>query len=429
MLRTGEGFVQGNTKALVVGTTTDYIEWIRKSIPERALFLTDPAVRRRSEEPNPSPGEEILCDLSDYDSVLDTLPRYLSSKGLCPGGVACFDCESMELAALLARKFSLPYPSLQSVNSCRNKFLSKALWERHKLLCPSARLIGSAADAVQFFRELGGPCVVKPISGSGSELVFHCGSEGECETNFHKIQSGLLQRRTNRLYRASAAEPAILAEAVVDGDEFSCDFIIENGRVEVIRLTHKILSPQGPFGTARGYLLSSALPDEIDEGYLLRTIYQSAAALGLSRAICMLDFIIDHGRIILLELAPRPGGDCLPFLLRRCWNLDVLKLTLDFCEQRPLCFQKPAGSSNLFLGLRIHAPNSGIVRRINTHGLEKDSRVREIRFYQRPGHLVRMPPDDYDSWVLGHVIAELECDRELQVQCDELLGKISVEIN
>lgn len=151
MLRTGEGFVQGNTKALVVGTTTDYIEWIRKSIPERALFLTDPAVRRRSEEPNPSPGEEILCDLSDYDRVLDTLPRYLSSKGLCPGDVACFDCESMELAALLARKFSLPYPSVQSVNSCRNKFLSKTLWERHKLLCPSARVIGSAADAVHLF--------------------------------------------------------------------------------------------------------------------------------------------------------------------------------------------------------------------------------------------------------------------------------------
>jgi len=420
--------VQGNTKALVVGTTTDYIEWIRKSNPERALFLTDPTVRRGSQDPNPSPGEEILCDLNDYGRVFDILPRYLSREGLRAGGVACFDCESMELAALLAQKFSLPYPSVLSVNSCRNKFLSKALWERHKLLCPSARLIRSVTDAMQFFRELGGTFVLKPISGSGSELVFHCGSEGECETNFHKIQSGLLQRRTNRLYRAPAADPAILAEAVVGGDEFSCDFIIENGRVEVIRLTRKILSPQGPFGTARGYLLSSALPDEIDEGNLLRTIYQSAAALGINRAICMLDFMIDHGRIILLELAPRPGGDCLPFLLRRCWNLDVLKLTLDFCEQRPFYLQKPSGSSNLFLGLRIHALNDGILKRIDVHDLEKDSRVREIRFYRRPGQLVRMPPDDYDSWVLGHIIAELECDREPQSQCEELLGKISVEI-
>ncbi|MCX5908762.1 MAG: biotin carboxylase, partial [Deltaproteobacteria bacterium] len=51
---------------LVVGTTPDYIEWIRKITPDRGLFLTDPILRRRAKEPSPEAKEEILCDLADY---------------------------------------------------------------------------------------------------------------------------------------------------------------------------------------------------------------------------------------------------------------------------------------------------------------------------------------------------------------------------
>jgi len=49
-------------KVLVVGTTADYIDWIQKSCPGRALFLTEPGVRRQAEEPCPLPGEEILSN-------------------------------------------------------------------------------------------------------------------------------------------------------------------------------------------------------------------------------------------------------------------------------------------------------------------------------------------------------------------------------
>jgi len=78
--------------------------------------------------------------------------------------------------------------------------------------------------------------------------------------------------------------------------------------VEIIRLTRKVLSSEGAFGTAKGYLLTRVLPPEINEKDFLETLYHSADALGTDRAICMLDFKVFEGRIFLIELAPRPGG-------------------------------------------------------------------------------------------------------------------------
>ena len=417
-----------SSKVLVVGTTPDYIDWIRRSGPGRGLFLTDPAARRQAVEPSPPPAEEVLCNLSDYSEVRQILHRHLRREKIRLDGVACYDCESMDLAATLAQEFSLPYPSVQSVNNCRDKYLTKTLWARHNLVTPRARQIRSAIEAVHFFREMGGPCVLKPPGGSGSELIFYCDNERDCRHYFTKIVDGLQQRRNNRLYKSfQTADPVILAEEFVMGEEFSCDFVVENGRAEVIRLTRKILSSRGPFGTALGYLLPGSLPDEIKEYDFRQTLFQSALALGINRGICMLDFVVCKNQIVLLELSPRPGGDCLPFLLRRCWNLDMITLYLDFCQQRPWRFQKPANSSPC-LGLRLHAGRSGSLKKIDTRQLQHDNRVREIHLTRQPGHQIKMPPDDYDSWLLGHIIFDPDVDTAPEAQCRELLEKLVVEV-
>jgi biotin carboxylase len=420
--------VQSNTRVLVVGTTADYIDWIRTSCPGRALFLTDPAVRRGAQEPCPSPAEEILGNLSDFGRVRRALQQHLDSEGLQVDGVACYDCESMELAAYLAPELGVAYPSVQAVKNCRDKYLSKTLWQKHGLHTPKVKKIRSAGEAADFSRELGGACVLKPLSGSGSELIFRCEDARACEKSFRAIRQGLQQRRENRLYKSFFSDdPVILAEALVDGDEYSCDFVIENGRAEVIRLTRKILSARGPFGTALGYLLPAALPAAMDEGDLLQALVRSADAVGLERAVCMLDFIIHQDRVVLLEMAPRPGGDCLPFLLRRCWNLDVLNLFLDFSQGRPLHLTKRS-DAHPCIGLRLHARQGGTLRKIDAGQLQQDKRVIEVHLTRRPGHRIKMPPEDYDAWLLGHVIFEPDGHSEPQAQCRELLDKLIVEV-
>jgi biotin carboxylase len=421
--------VPGKTHVLVVGTTADYIDWIRNSYPEQALFLTEPHVRRQAKEPCPSPTEEILCSLDDDSHCRQLLDQHLKRYGFSLDGVACFDCESMELAARLARHYQLPYPSVAAVNNCHSKDVAKRLWRSHHLQTPKARAVGTREEAVAFFEELGSACVLKPICGSGSEFVYYCDSPRSCGQNFELIRQGLARRRNDPLYKHLPVDgPQILVEEYIAGDEYSCDFLLENQSAQIIRLTRKIVSSDSAFGTARGYLLTSAVPAPIGSiDRLHDVLYRSATALGLARAICMLDFMIFEGRVVLLELAPRPGGDCLPFLLRRGCDLDILKLFLDFCRQRPLQW-KPFSDSRAFLAMRLHADRSGILRKIDRQRLEQDARVREIHLTRQPGHRIKMPPQDYDSWLLGHIIFEPDVADTVEAQCLALLDKLIVEV-
>lgn len=415
-------------RVLVVGTTADYIEWIRNGRPGEVLFLTDPAVRREALESSPAPEEEILCDLTDEDRSREMLARHLDQWRIGLAGVACYDCESMSLAARLAEAYALPYPSVQAVANCRDKYRSKVLWREHGLATPDVGQVATAEDAVNFFRQTGGPVVLKPIGGSGSELIFRCDSEAECERSYRSIADGLAGRRDHRLYQPFAGKgPEVLAESHVEGEEYSCDFVLENGRVTLIRLTRKVIFDRDPFGTAKAYVLPGSWPAAIDAGTFETILDRSARALGIARAVCMLDFFVRDGQMVLLEMAPRPGGDCLPPLLRCCYQMDVLQLMLDFARQKPLGLMPPEPHAPM-VGLRLHAGQEGTLVGVDDRELRRDPRVREIFLNRRPGHCIKRPPEDYDAWLLGHVIFVPDPDGDVAEQCRDLSGRLRVEV-
>ena len=416
-------------RVLVVGTTADYIEHIRGCRAGQALFLTDPAIRRDAREPMPEPGEEILCDLTDPEQVRRRLSDHLERRGIRLAGVASFDDESMDLAARLAHVYALPYPRVEAVANCRDKHRSKVLWAAQGLATPIARKVASPEAAAAFLHAAGGPVVLKPVGGSGSELMFRCASEADCRRCYSTIAEGLVQRQGNRLYQSFADDgPGILAEALITGDEYSCDFALENGRASVLRLTRKVRFDTEPFGTAKAYSLPAVWPEELESGPFEMTLQRSARALGIERAICMLDFFIRDGRVVLLEMAPRPGGDCLPPLLRCCCQRDVLQLMMDFACRKPLDW-KPAAPHSPMVGLRLHAPAEGVLVGIDDRELRRDPRVREINLTRPPGHIIKRPPEDYDAWLLGHVLFVPDADRDVASQCRELHDRLRVEVN
>ena len=419
--------MKSKSRVLVVGTTADYIEWIRRAYPRNALFLTDQVIRRNAREPEPSDEEELFCDLNDYSEVAGSLKNHLQKWGISLDGIACFDCESMELAAKLAQYYSLPYPDAETIRNCRDKYISKLLWQRNNIRCPASRIAGTTESVAAFLNLVKSPCVMKPLTGSGSELVFRCDSQEERRTVFAEIQKGLQERRSHRLYMSDYhSDPPIIIEELVSGSEYSCDFIIDNGRAEVIRLTKKIPSPHGPFGTIRGYIIEASLPKEIEETKFERILIHGAEVLGIRRAVCMADFMLCGGEVVLLEMTPRPGGDCLPYLLRHSMNLDILKLNLDFARRLPVRISK-LQDHKPYAGLRLHAGKSGVLGKIDTQNLSRDPRVLEIHLPRRQGHIVRMPPEDYESWLLGHIIFRPD-ESDLERQYDELINQLKVEI-
>jgi biotin carboxylase len=396
-------------RVLVVGTTADYIDLINRRYPRRALFLTDPAERRRARETAPAEDSEILSGLTDAVAAFEAVSAHLDRWQLCLSGITCFDCESMELAAHLAQRFGLAYPLPETIRTVRDKSRTKEAWQAAGVECPQAALVTGEKDLVAFTDRVSGSIVLKPLTGSGSELTFKCNDRVEALRSYRQTISGLARRTGSRMFAGSAhsggVDPlsVVLAEEMVEGPEFSCDFMIESGAVRIIRIAGKVPSSRLTFGTTFAYLLPARLPNGLNEATLTEKLRQAAVALGIERAVCMVDFIVRDNRPCFLELTPRPGGDCLPPLIMRSCGLDMLELALDFSEGKPVSIP-PESNWTRLVGVRVFARSEGQIVRQDSAPVLAHPSVVECYLKRVPGHFVKLPPEDYDSWLLGHIV-------------------------
>jgi len=409
-----------SSRVLVVGTTADYIDWIRRSRPGRALFLTDRRVRTGAHWEAPAEDEEIPCDMARRETLLPALKQHLARHAMTLSGIVCYDCEHLAATADLAHALDLPYPSREAVMNCRNKFTSKSRWVRAGVPCPRFRMVCTLGNIEAFAKVLKSSYILKPLTGSGGELTFRCRCVSDGVDAFHCIREGLDLRRSDPMYRG--AVQWMLMEECVSGQEYSCDFVIRSDQVEIVRLARKY--PRGGlFGTSGAYELISIDASPFEAETLRRSLHAAAVSLGITEACCMVDLFERDGQPVFLELSPRPGGDCLPWLLRAAWDFDTVGMAIDFAEGMPL---EPPGAEippgRSFIGLRLFAEQEGVIKEFDGRALTADPRVREVYFRFLPGHSVRLPPVDYDSWILGHVVYQAESGVPIEEQNRELIG-------
>ena len=421
-------------RTLVVGTTPDYIAYIDRNFPKRCLFLTDIEKRKFSREIKPDSDSEIVCDLQNSDQVLTALQYHLEDNNQQLSGVACYDCESLVLAAQIAEYFKLPFPSVASIKLSRDKFLTKKKWIEYGVRCPKVELVHSGWQAFRLIEQFNSSVVLKPTHGSGSELVFHCHDNADLSFAYHELRVGLAQRSNSPLYRTTimsdknqSDEHPVLAEEFVEGREYSADFIIENNSVQIIRISKKLSNHELPFGTTTAYIIPAKLPEWLDIETLKTNLFQAASSLGFTRAICMVDFMITKKEVVFLELTPRTGGDCLPPLIKHCSGVDTIEVELDFADGKSLHIP-PQEQWIEHVGLRLFAEQSGRLKSVDFSQLEGNESIKEIFLKFEVGHEIILPPEDYDSWILGHVIFEPTGSMPLIEECKSLLDKIYIQV-
>lgn len=411
-------------RVLVVGTTADYIQWIRSRYPDEALFITAPHVRKAAEESVPAPSEELVQDLSDTAGLVDAVTAHMKTHSLIPAGIACFDCEAMVTASRLAAALGLPCPGEAAILNCRDKLISKQLWQAKGVPCPRVWPVHGIGDLTRLLKETTAGLVLKPAWGSGSELVFHCGNRKEADTAWQAMTSGLEKRKENALF--AHPDQLVLAEERICGPEYSADFILTDTGLTLIRVARKLIPAGMPFGTATGYEVPGILPPHLTVEALSSVLEKAARALGLEKGICMVDFVIRYNQPYLLEITPRPGGDCLPWLLDISGHLDILKLTLDVAGNRPWDLSRVCFSPHM--ALRIHARKSGTLTAIRYRDLASEPRIKQIHLIRKPGHRIILPPDDYDSWLLGHVIFDTYGWNFPETRCSLLIRRLEIDI-
>lgn len=421
---------------LVVGTTPDYVLKLLDKRPGSVCFLMDLAYRLDFSLEHIDPKHICFTDLEQFDFALRSITRHFQRFSLAPEGIACFDCESLLVAGLLADSMGLPFPESSAIALARNKFEARTIWRRAGIFSPHAALCSTLDETLAVFRTTGARDVVlKPISASGSELVFHCTSESGVEDSVRTMARCLAERQASRLFKPVVVDSGMpapdpcktwIVERFVSGAEFSCDFILSDGRIYPVRSTEKVMASDQTFGSVLAYLFPASCSGENVTGQLTDDLKTAAVSLGFTRGYFMADYIIHEGRPVIIELTPRPGGDCIPDLIETSCGFDILGACLDLACSRltlPVNVPEPPGK---FAGINLYAPSDGLISYLDTSRIQSLPWVKVIRMKKETGDIITLPPEDYDNRLIGYCIVRLSENEDITVLSQALAHHVRI---
>ncbi|MFJ4010152.1 ATP-grasp domain-containing protein [Streptomyces sp. NPDC090026] len=166
-------------------------------------------------------------------------------------------------------------------------------------------------DALRaFVHRYGLPCVVKPVSNSGSAGITKVTSETELAGAF---------ARANDSYEG-LAHAGVLVEEFLDGPQFSVEAVSEAGEHQVVAITAKFSDPAS--FVELGHVTPARLTDEVRN--------EVHAHVGAVLDALGVEFGPTHSEICLTEKGPRliethvrMGGDEIPALVQDATGVDV----------------------------------------------------------------------------------------------------------
>ena len=420
---------------IVVGTTPDYVMRIEKEgKPYPLLFILDSRYKDFEELQVKDKSHYLFTNLENRIGTLDSIKKYIAGSEYKPYFI-CFDCEALYLTGRLAEHFDSPFPLPDAILKARNKYLSGRLWKKNCVPTPECELASSLPECLELFTRFNSNVVLKPVTGSGSELVFHCTEEHDIEKAVRTLEVQLEKRKDNPLF-APIMDPLIremidpcrlwLVEEYISGPEYSCDFFMENGNIHILRETGKIKEKDNLFGTVSGYIVPPCYPERINKDCIKSVMMQAAVSLGFTWGYFMADFIVSNNRLSIIELTPRPGGDSLPDLIRVSAGIDILTTYIDIMtgNNGPLeGFPEPAGD---FASVHFYSDTKGKIENIDTEKIRKDPRTKFLLLKKNPGDSVSIPPDDYDNRLLGYCVISIDKGESSISVCREMQKKLKV---
>lgn len=396
---------------LVVQPSVDYATHVQRHFPDAVLLATPERAVLLGHM-----SQVVAAPLEDFEATWQ-----IAGKQHC-GGIVCYVCDHLPLTAFLASRLGLPFHTEAAVCNTRDKSRAAVLWQAAGVPTPATRHIHDDKDLQGFMATSSPPWVLKPVDGTGSEWVLRADTPPQLVDAYQDLCHGLAADRD-----IPPEQVTCLAQQFIQGREFGADLhLLPDGGMEILRLTEKCLRPSvRTAGMVDAYYVAQV--DTAPRNLIYDACLRGAAALGLGPGIAMADFILADGRPYLLEMAARPGGDCLPELCRTALGYDPVSTAARVALGR--LPERGTGDARALAALHLMSERSGMVRSIDYRRLLAHPRVVGlIETYHGPGEELRCDTGSYDDRIVAACLVEYHDPEELSALSITLSALIDIEL-
>ena len=353
-------------KVLVINLGWEQKPLIKRLAERRDCILYGVHYDNSAEIPEVFQSIEI-SDLRDMESILDF------AKKIKPDAVISDQCDySLMAQALVAEKFNLPSPSVESAQLSNNKYLQRIKSKENSILIPEFKLCTKKEDIKEFADKFSYPVIVKPIDNRGSFGVVKVNSEDEIQEAF-------------TIAVVNSHSRMLLVEQFINGVHYIVDGLNIHSEHSSFAVGKKKL---GKGGFMHEDILYLSTDDELTKKLKTHN-NNNILKLGYVFGCTSSEYIIDEdNRIFLVESSNRGGGVFISSHVVNCISgIDAVNAYISEAlgvENYPI---KRINQLSCVHLVYFVADKSGIISHLDTSALD-NSKVLAYKIWKKVGDKV-----------------------------------------
>lgn len=310
-------------------------------------------------------------------------------------GVIATDDSAVSLASRAAKLLNLPHNPPEAVLLTHRKDLARERLSQKGVPVPQYRCIDLTTDIDKQIQDISYPCVIKPLSLSGSRGVIRADNPEACLIACKRI------REIVRELPDEESKRYLLAESYIPGFEVAVEAMLSNGHLQVLAVFDKPDPMEGPYFEETYYITPSRLTGN-QQRLITQRVTDACAAYGLINGPVHAELRLHKDEAWILEVAARTiGGQCAQ-LLRYGTGHGLEELVIAQATGKHIQTDINGQAAGV---LMIPIPRAGILRRVE--GLSAARRVphiTEVEISVRDGYeLIPLPEG---AAYLGFIFAQ-----------------------
>ncbi|HYL82874.1 MAG TPA: ATP-grasp domain-containing protein [Candidatus Angelobacter sp.] len=330
--------------AAKLGYQTRSFEDAARKLNMQLIYVTD----RCHQLEDPWGDQAIAVHFESPEAAAYTVMEALRGKDV--QAVIALGDRPAAAAAYAARGLGIPYNHPASVEACRNKLRMREVFRDAGLRVPWFRNFPIDPAPEPSLLGIPFPCVLKPLSLSGSQGVIRANNREEFLAAAARLR-GLLES-PEILATREAHLDQMLVEGYVPGREVAVEGLLTDGNLRVLAIFDKPDPLEGPYFEETIYITPSRIP-EATQSQIASCARDAARAMGLASGPVHAEFRINEDGVWPIEIAARPiGGLC--------------ARALRFCLHEA---EEPIGLEELLLRHALKLPGSDALRETQASGV------------------------------------------------------------